>query len=92
MENYYIIEHQIRPDGMVNVSEVSRSSYALALSYYHERISKMLVNTEFVLVSVMLVNAKLEMLSRDEIQTQYVPPKQEPIEEEVVEEIVKEEI
>lgn len=68
---YFIIEHQKRTDGEVNVSEVSRQSFASALSYYHERYSKMVVNTEFVSVSIMLVDENLDVVQQDTIKTQY---------------------
>lgn len=74
---YYIIEHQKRPDGEINVSETARSSYASALSYYHERCSKMLMTDLYILVSLMLVDEDLNVLEKDLIATQYVPPVEE---------------
>lgn len=68
---YFIIEHQKRPDGEINVSEVARSNFASALSYYHERYSKMVVNTEVVSVSIMLVDENLDIIQKDTVQTQY---------------------
>lgn len=68
---YFIIEHQARTDGEVNASEVVRSTFASALSYYHERYSKMVVNTGFVSVSIMLVDENLSVIQHDTIQTQY---------------------
>lgn len=68
---YFIIEHQKRPDEEVNVSEVIRQSFASALSYYHERYSKMVVNTEFTSVSIMLVDEDLNVVQQDTIKTQY---------------------
>lgn len=68
---HFIIEHQTRPDGEINMSEVERRNFASALSYYHERYSKMLVNTEFVSVSIMLVDENLNVVQHDTIQTQY---------------------
>lgn len=73
MNNYYIIEHQKRPDGVVNTSETIRGSFASALSYYHERYSKMVVNTDFVSVSIMLVDENLDVIQKDTIETQYTP-------------------
>lgn len=71
MNNYYIVEHQKRVDGEINVSEVRRSSFASALSYYHERYSKMVMNTEFISVSIMLVDEDLNVIQKDIIETQY---------------------
>ena len=68
---YFIIEHQTRADGEINASEVSRSSFASALSYYHERYSKMVVDDQFTFVSIMLVDENLNVIQHDTIQTQY---------------------
>lgn len=69
---YYIIEHQIRPNGEVNVSETSRSSFSTALSYYYERCSKMVVTELYTSVHVMLVDEKLNVVKKDDLQTAYV--------------------
>lgn len=71
--NYFVIEHQKRTDGVVNVSETQKAGFASALSYYHERYSKMVMNTEFVSVSIMLVDENLEVIEKDTIETQYKP-------------------
>lgn len=68
---YYVIEHQKRTDGVVNSSETARSTFASALSLYHERYSKMCMNTEFVSVSIMLVDEDLNVIQHDKIQTLY---------------------
>lgn len=68
---YFIIENQIRPDGQVNSITVSRDTFASALSYYHERFSKMLMTDMFVSVSIMLVDANLNQLQKDTIKTLY---------------------
>lgn len=68
---YFVIEHQTRTDGEINTSDVERSTFASALSYYHERYSKMVVNNDFVSVSIMLVDADLNVVEHDTIQTQY---------------------
>ena len=68
---YFIIEHQTRTDGEINVSETARSTFAGGLSLYHERYSKMVVNTDFVSVSIMLVDENLSVIQHDTIQTQY---------------------
>lgn len=74
---YFIIEHQTRPDGVINVSETSRQSFAAALSLYHERYSKMVMNEQFVSVSIMLVDADLNMIQHDTIETLYKPAEEE---------------
>lgn len=68
---YYIIEHDKKENGEINVSEVGRSSFTGALSYYYERKSKMIVNKEFVSVALMVVSEDLEIIEKDNIETQY---------------------
>lgn len=68
---YYILEHDIRPDGVVNTTETSRSSLALALSYYYDRQSKLVVSTVFVSAHLMLVNERLNIVKKDDVETSY---------------------
>lgn len=70
---YYIIEHDILPDGQVNVSEVGRSTFSLALSHYYDRMSKMVVNELFTSVHLMLVDERLSVVKQDNVETQYKP-------------------
>ena len=80
---YYVIEHQKRTDGVVNTSETARSTFASALSLYHERISKMVMNTDFVSVAVMLVDENLRVIEQKQVQTLYTPVSEEEPAEEV---------
>jgi len=68
---YYIIEHQIRPDGVVNTTETGRSTFAGGVSLYHERYSKMAVNTEFTAVALMLTDEKLNVIEQAVVDTSY---------------------
>lgn len=68
---YYIIEHQKRNDGEVNVSETVRTTFASALSYYHERYSKMVMTELYTSVSIMLVDEDLNVIQKDTIETQH---------------------
>ena len=70
---YYIIEHDIRPDGIVNTSETGRSTFASALSYYYDRQSKLVLNTNFVSAHLMLVEETLAIVMQDNVETQYKP-------------------
>lgn len=71
MEQYFIIEHQTRPDGVVNVSDTAKATFASALSYYHERYSKMCMTELYKSVSLMLVDADLNVIEHATIETQY---------------------
>lgn len=68
---YFIFENQKRNDGVVNTTTTGRSTFASALSYYHERYSKMVMNTEYVWVSIMLVDEELNVVEQAKIDTQY---------------------
>lgn len=68
---YYILEHDIRPDGVINTTETSRSSLALALSYYYDRQSKLVVNTDFVSAHLMLLTERLVIVKKDDVETSY---------------------
>lgn len=71
---YYIIEHQKRADGEVNVSETSRSSFASGMSYWHERESKAYMNKDFPTISIMLVDENLNVIKNETVKTSYEPP------------------
>lgn len=76
---YYIIEHQIRPDGVVNTSEVGRAAFASALSHYYERKSKLVMNTDFTSAHLMLVKEDLTIERQAHIETLYTPqPEPQP--------------
>lgn len=84
---YFVIENQIRPDGMVNTSTTAKATTASALSYFYERCSKMVMTELYPKVSVMLTDEELNVIEHKTIDTQYVPPvEEEPVEEEVTEE------
>lgn len=71
---YYIIEHDVLPSGDVNVSETGRSTFSLALSFYYDRQSKMVVNTQFSSVHLMLVDEKMTIVKKDDVATSYEAP------------------
>lgn len=69
---YYISEHQVRPDGVVNVMEVvARSTRNLAMSYFFERCSKMSANDQFKSVHVMLTDDQLNVIEKRDVETAY---------------------
>lgn len=57
---YYIIETQARPDGIINISTTQRSTFATALSFYHDRCSQMSVTKLYTKVSIRLVDENLD--------------------------------
>ena len=75
---YFVIENQTRPDGAVNTTTTARQSFASALSYYHDRFSKMVLTELYSSVSLLLVDENLNKIQHDTIATQYQPPVEEP--------------
>lgn len=71
---YYVIEHNIRPDGIVNTSETGRSTFALALSHYYDRASKVVVAENFVSSHLLLVSEDLEVVQSDHLKGLYREP------------------
>lgn len=65
MAMHFVIEHNVRADGIVNVAETARSNKAQAVVYYHDRFSKLAANDQFVKSSLMLVDEDLNQLDYD---------------------------
>lgn len=65
MAMHFVIEHNVREDGVVNTTETARSTKALAVSYYHDRFSKLATNDQFVKSALMLVDEDLNQLDYD---------------------------
>lgn len=70
-KKYYIIENQHRPDGQINNTVTTRQTFASALSYYHERISKMVMTDLYTQVAVMLVDENLNVINHEVVETLY---------------------
>lgn len=69
---YFIIENQLRADGVVNTTTTSRSTFANALQYYYERISKMVVTNLYTSVHIMLTDEQLNVIEKKDVPTLYV--------------------
>lgn len=74
---YFVIEHDVRPDGVVNTSENARSSFAQGLAYFYEKCSKAPTSEVFVSVHIMLVDESLNIIKKEDIPTMYVAPTEE---------------
>lgn len=70
---YYIIEHDVRPDSIVNTTETGRTTFASALAFYYDRMSKLVVSVDFTSAHLMLVEEDLTVLKQDHINTLYEP-------------------
>lgn len=68
---YFIIENHTRSDDSITTETVSRQSFASALSYYHERFSKMCVTELYKSVSILLTDKDLNIIQHDIIETQF---------------------
>ena len=74
MEQHFIIKNEIRPDGVVNNSVVSRSTFASGLAEYYAQCSKAPMNENFTDVHVMLTDSNLEVIKVEHIKAAYVEP------------------
>ena len=80
---YFVIENQIRDDGLVNNSTTARQSFASALSYYHDRYSKMAMTELYPSVALMLIDERCTVLEKAIVPTLYpVQPTEEQTEAE----------
>lgn len=68
---HFIIENHINSNGTVDSTTTARSSFALALSYYYERCSKMVATELYPKVAVMLCDSMLNVIEHKEIDTLY---------------------
>lgn len=68
---YYVIENQIRADGVVNNSMTARQTFASGLSLYYDRCSKMVMTELYPKVAVMLTDEELNVIEHNVIETQY---------------------
>ena len=72
---YYIVELQNRDDGVVNQITTARAEKATALSYYYDRMSKMVGTDLFPSVCLSLIDSEGNTLMPNrKIITCYVPP------------------
>lgn len=60
---YFIIENHTNPDGSVATETTVRKTFASGLSFYHERISKMVVSEQYVSVDILLVDKDLNTVT-----------------------------
>ena len=79
---YYIIEIQNRADGLANQTLTARQTRATALSYYYDRMSKMIATDLYPSVCLCLIDSEGNtIMPNRKIITQYIPPEPEPEEE-----------
>lgn len=68
---HFITELQVRPDGIVNSTITTRSSLATGLSYYYDRASKAVTNTDFLSVALTLQNQDGDIIENQRFDTSY---------------------
>lgn len=73
MEQYFVIELDHRPDGVINQTITRKETFASALSFYDERKSKMRMTNLFTQVAVMVTDSKLSVIEQAVIPTLYQP-------------------
>ena len=76
---YYIIELQNRDDGITNQSTTQRNTKASALSYYYDRLGKMIATELYPSVCLCLIdNEGNTLMANKKIITQWTEPEPEP--------------
>jgi len=78
MERTFLIELQSRPDGIINSSINSYSTFNITLSMYYQRCAAAVTSTNFTSVTLMIVTASGETLYSIKLDTAYVAPDPEP--------------
>lgn len=68
---YFIVELQIRPDGLVNSTITARSSLAMGLAYWYQRASQAVVTTDYTNVSLTLMDQYGSIVKYELFDTQY---------------------
>ena len=74
---YFITELQTRPDGIVNSTLTTRSSYAMGLAYYYQRAAAAVANQNFVSVALTLQNQDDFIIENQKFDTLYEEPNEE---------------
>ncbi len=74
---YFVTELQTRPDGIVNSTITTRSSFALGLNLYLTRAAAAVVTTDFLSVALTLQSQDGEIVKNERFDTQYVAPTEE---------------
>ena len=77
MERTYLIELQTRPDGVINSSINTYSTPNMVLSMYYQRCAAAVSSTQFVNVTLMIVDTEGRMLQSIKLDTSYVAPEPE---------------
>lgn len=68
---FFVIENHTNPDGSVSTETTARQTFASGLSLYHDRYSKMVMTELYKSVSILLVDADLNVVEHATIETQY---------------------
>lgn len=74
----FLVELQNRPDGITNSSINSYSTEATTLAMFHQRVAAAITSTQFVTVSLVVIDQKGNIWESKFVQTQYQPPEPEP--------------
>ena len=68
---FTIIENQVRPDGIINQTKETRSTFAAGLSYFYDRCSKMVMTELYTAVHIVLLDDALNVIEHKDIETLY---------------------
>lgn len=71
---YTITENQFRPDGVINTIRETRQTLNSAMSYFHDRVSKMYMTELFTSVAISVCDENLAEIDRKIVPTMYPVP------------------
>lgn len=69
----FLIELQKRPDGVVNQTITSYSTKQVTLATFHQRAAAALGSTQFLSVTLIVIDELGNVLENENFETSYVP-------------------
>lgn len=74
----FLVELQIRPDGVVNTSINSYSTFAVTMGMFYQRCAAAVTSTQFTSVTLIVLDERGNLFENRNLTTSYVPPAPDP--------------
>ena len=78
MTRTFLIELQARPDGIINSTINSYSTFAITMSMFYQRCAAAVTSTQFTSVTLIVLDQNGNIFENRRLATSYVPPEPEP--------------
>lgn len=72
----FLIELQIRPDGVVNSSINSYSTFAATMGMFYQRCAAAVTSTQFISVTLIVIDERGNTYENRNLSTNYVQPEE----------------